>query len=345
MNFNFFMILVFVVLLILDARTSLISLVSLGIMPYSPYSMCAEDDIRVTYYLGVLSKQPSFIVKADHQGYYTSFGQLVLRTVTNRFRSYDWVLIKLFLKYGEFWNTPLYFRPGDVVTNSSNPTLCKTRPATSEMHNNVLLPFEYYRHWSDVLRIKKWDIPFDEKKGIAVWRGVSTGYDFKTNTNKGRRALVEKYNDADPDVDKIDVGLTELVQGVTSSVQCKKKLSIKEQLEYKYLISIEGNDVSTGLKWMLNSNSVVLMAPPTICSWFMEDKLVPFKHYVPLKQDYSDLPEVISWCESNPILCKQISRNARDYVSQFLDLRKEVRIAERVFCTYMKAVRISPSAP
>lgn len=30
--------------------------------------------------------------------------------------------------------------------------------------------------------------------------------------------------------------------------------SVQELLEYRYLIAVEGNDVPTGLKWMLASN-------------------------------------------------------------------------------------------
>lgn len=42
----------------------------------------------------------------------------------------------------------------------------------------------------------------------------------------------------------------------------KPSLSIRQQLGYRYLVSVEGNDVASGLKWMLASNSTVLMPPP-----------------------------------------------------------------------------------
>jgi len=46
-------------------------------------------------------------------------------------------------------------------------------------------------------------------------------------------------------------------------------------VKYKYILSIEGNDVASGLKWQLYSNSVVFMRKPKIVSWAMEDKLIP----------------------------------------------------------------------
>ena len=68
----------------------------------------------------------------------------------------------------------------------------------------------------------------------------------------------------------------------------KKILTIREQLKYKYILSIEGNDVSSGLKWQLYSNSVVFMRKPKIVSWAMEDKLEPYVHYIPIKDDFSE---------------------------------------------------------
>ena len=50
----------------------------------------------------------------------------------------------------------------------------------------------------------------------------------------------------------------------------RPKEPMKEQLTYKMLISVEGNDVATGLKWNLLSNSVVLMPPPLKSIFSME---------------------------------------------------------------------------
>ncbi|ENT7385234.1 hypothetical protein ACXLUW_000800 [Campylobacter coli] len=38
----------------------------------------------------------------------------------------------------------------------------------------------------------------------------------------------------------------------------KNFLSKKEQMKYKFIISLEGNDVASNLKWEMNSNSLVL---------------------------------------------------------------------------------------
>ena len=46
---------------------------------------------------------------------------------------------------------------------------------------------------------------------------------------------------------------------------------------------MEGNDVASGLSWALLSNSVVLMLKPTIETWLMQGKLVPWVHFIPIE--------------------------------------------------------------
>jgi Glycosyl transferase family 90 len=67
------------------------------------------------------------------------------------------------------------------------------------------------------------------------------------------------------------------------TVLVSERTSYSEMLQYKVIVILEGNDISSGLKWALYSNSVVLMPKPTFTSWAMEERLVPYVHYVPLR--------------------------------------------------------------
>jgi hypothetical protein len=285
------------------------------------------DAYRLGYYLG--SARP-FRPDPAHPLYVRM--HRLFRTWNTSLWVYHYVVLKLYLRHPQHVHLPVYFEPGDVFTGKDAPCLCKTRPALGG-GQNVLLPFNYQRHWKGVWDIFEKDIPFDQKASKAVWRGVSTGDWTKP---LGRRALIERHS-ASEDA-RIDVGITEYLQGVAEVRPPKKPLSIEEQLKHKYLVSVEGNDVATGLKWMLNSNSVVLMPAPKICSWFMEDHLTPFEHYVPLRADFADLSEKIDWCEAHPEACKKISANAKSYVSRFGDRAREARLADRVFDAYMRMV-------
>jgi hypothetical protein len=55
-----------------------------------------------------------------------------------------------------------------------------------------------------------------------------------------------------------------------------EKVRINTLLEYKGIIMIEGNDVASGLKWALLSQSIVLMPKPKHTSWAMEELLEPW---------------------------------------------------------------------
>ena len=112
-------------------------------------------------------------------------------------------------------------------------------------------------------------------------------------------------------------------------------------LQYKFIISIEGNDVATNLKWLLLSNSVALMPLPTKVSWIMEDMLIPFVHFVPIEVDYSDLESKFEWCLNNLEKCEEISKNATKYMEQFLDDENEKYIATEVIKKYFEYVKIN----
>lgn len=57
------------------------------------------------------------------------------------------------------------------------------------------------------------------------------------------------------------------------------KASQKQTLEHKCLLSIEGDDASSGLKWMLFSNAIAFLPPVTYESWALESLLQPFAHH------------------------------------------------------------------
>eukprot|EP00956_Cyclotella_meneghiniana_P043699 scaffold284192_cov83-Cyclotella_meneghiniana.AAC.1 len=65
---------------------------------------------------------------------------------------------------------------------------------------------------------------------------------------------------------------------------------------------------------MLYSNSVVFMPTPTRTSWAMEEKLIPYIHYVPVAQDLSNLLEMIEWAKQNDDIVQLISQKSTEYM-------------------------------
>jgi hypothetical protein len=195
-------------------------------------------------------------------------------------------------------------------------TFAKNRHCNS--NSGILLRlFNYGRHWNGVYD-KSQDIPFDSKKNIVLWRGASTGQGCETNKNYlPRFQLLHRWCDKSS---LINVGFSLLVQrGKKEEYRkyLKGNCDKRTMLKHKYILSVEGNDKDTGLNWKLNSNSVVFMTKPKTSSWLMETKLVPNVHYILIKDDFSDLEQKVQWCNKNQQKCKEIIKNANNFMKQF----------------------------
>ncbi len=230
---------------------------------------------------------------------------------------------------------------GDIQIDPPNGLVAfaKTRPKDSS--RLTIANLNRFRHWGTLNDFKD-NLSLEEKLPYAIWRGTTTGTNRLPKHEQPRYKLASAWSHLeDP---RIDVGYSFICQQGASHSEMykphvKDRLSIEEMLQYKYIISVEGNDKDSGLQWKLYSNSVVLMQPPFFESWLREFQLQPYVHYVPLKDDYSDLLEKIEWCESHPELCKNISANATQWVQNFLDKEEEeLKLQAKVVKAYYKAM-------
>ena len=223
---------------------------------------------------------------------------------------------------------------GDIAHDPEiNCIICKTRPLNND--SVIIQKLEIDRHWIYLSKIKQSDINYKDKINKCIWRGGTTGYRRRRGS---RYTLVPKFFNSK----FADVGFSEVIQDKQNyEVFLKNKVSIQDQLKFKFIISCEGNDVASGLKWQLYSNSVVLMTKPTTESWAMERFLKPFVHYVPLSDDYSDLEEKYNWCLKNENKCIEISKNATNYIEQFLDEDKELTIRKGIMERYFNNIEFT----
>ena len=161
-------------------------------------------------------------------------------------------------------------------------------------HSNIIWPLNRRRHYSAVASVPKNDILFQNKIPMAVWRGrieksdlVQADLPIEISSWKQRMALVGNHlNSTHVDAKFPDNTLTDL----PSNAYLGSTMQMSDMLKYKYLIAIEGNDVSSGLKWMLFSNSVVFIPHPiTWESWAMESLLQPFVHYIPIHANMTNI--------------------------------------------------------
>lgn len=84
-----------------------------------------------------------------------------------------------------------------------------------------------------------------------------------------------------------------------------------EQINFKYILEIDGESCTwDATAWKLNSGSVIFKVESIWQEWWYEE-YKPFIHYIPIKDDFSDLQEKYHWCESHQEECEIIIKNAK----------------------------------
>lgn len=207
---------------------------------------------------------------------------------------------------------------GDVIHIPETPSFVKSRPITSENENSILLKLDSVRHFY-VMRDK---LPFERKKPLLVWRGAAHQIQ--------RQKFLEQYHH----LSCVDVGCVH--EKSRNKPYHRAYLTIPEQLKYKYILSIEGNDVATNLKWIMYSNSLCFMTVPKYETWLMEGALQANVHYVALRDDYSDLEEKIDFYERYPEAALEIIQNAQIWMQQFMNKEEELLVSLLVMQKYFQ---------
>jgi len=223
-----------------------------------------------------------------------------------------------FARYFDY-NLPLSWIFGDVIHVPDTPSIVKSRPIIPENQNSILLNLDKARHFVFV----KQDKNFESKQDKLIGRGAVY--------QQHRIDFYEKYFHHP----LCDLGQVNKDQG-KPELWYKPKLSLKEHLDYKFILSLQGNDVATNLKWIMSSNSIAVMPKPTIETWFMEGTLVGGKHFIEIKPDFSDLELQLQYYIAHPDECRTIIENAHQHCEQFFNRDKEALCSLLVLDKYLK---------
>ncbi len=207
---------------------------------------------------------------------------------------------------------------GDITRIPDTPSFVKSRPINGDIANSVLLKLNKIRHFNFVTDNK----PFREKKDMLVGR---------FNGEQAQRVkFLEMYNDHP----LCNVGQIHRKNKDRQFV--KEYLTISEQLDYKFVLCLEGHDVATSVKWVMSSNSIAMMPKPKYETWFMEGTLIPNYHFIEIMDDYSDVEEKMEYYSKHPEDAEDIIKNANEYVAQFMDKKQEQLISLLTLVKYFK---------
>lgn len=234
-----------------------------------------------------------------------------------RMHSYYYDLLALARHFPSHYRLSYVF--GDNRDIPANPSLLRSRPIAPSSPNAALLKLDELRHFN----FFEDPTPHRVKSDVVVWRGKGLG-------KRGRLEFVQRFHQA-PGCDVGDVDPKR-----RGSSGWKPFMSIPDQMKHRFIVSLEGNDVATNLKWIMASNSLCMMPKPRFETWFMEGRLQAGVHYVELRDDCGDLLEARDHYLAHPEEAEAIIANAQRHVAQFRDRRSEFAVQMLVMEKYFR---------
>lgn len=224
------------------------------------------------------------------------------------------------------------------------PTFVRPDLTRNRDGNHVLTRMMHYRFDDPVKKVPSEDMPYHTKSDTMVWRGTCSGNDKTTATGSYRnytRHLMFEAVSRSRDR-RIDVGFINNpgCDGHIPPGGEKKEISMKDQLRHKFLLVVEGNDIASGGQWAMASNSVPFMNVPVTQNWALQSLWVPWKHFVPIAPDFSDLSAKLDWAIAHPADAKRIADEGKRFMEEFSDEDREDRIQAAVVTAYFNRLRI-----
>ncbi|KAJ6466788.1 glycosyl transferase family 90-domain-containing protein [Mycena sanguinolenta] len=198
---------------------------------------------------------------------------------------------------------------------------------SSSIHHNIRIPTPY--GWVEDIYPRSDDPPWDDKVDERVlWRGSSTGISHNSRTRwhnshriilmriandlKGMMSILSPFKSAsEPVGEPIEVRKARVNPGIMDvafagdPIMCdpetckqlqkmfpwRRRQSVQEAGDYKYVIDVDGNGWSGRFKRLITSNALVFKAT-VYPEWYM-DRIAPWVHYVPIQLDLSDLHDAV----------------------------------------------------
>ena len=197
-------------------------------------------------------------------------------------------------------------------------------------------------------------VPWDERTNILFFRGSSTGYGSgpQSNTRMRLAALSREHGDI------MDCGITSFSKRVKVCHGCasrddavelrrlqKQFVALRSQRRYKYMAVVDGHSAPNRLATVMHFESVLFIVDSDAATcgkemWFSRF-LLPNVHYVPVRNDLSDLVEKLRHALCHDAESRAIATRCRELA---LRLFTPVSMLAHAAKTLAKCTPPSPSA-
>lgn len=183
-----------------------------------------------------------------------------------------------------------------------------------------LFPDYAFDHWKEA-GIERFDSTVAQIKLASdkTWEVKKIFWIGNTATNPMRKELMTI---AQNNIDILEV-IDTYVDNYFVHKQKVAYVPLPEHTKYKYLIDIEGIGFSCRLKFLLFTKRLLFLQDRQWKEYFWFD-LKPYVHFIPVKNDLSDLLEQYEMIEGNPKLYQEIVANAYQYACTNLTYDKAI---------------------
>jgi hypothetical protein len=196
----------------------------------------------------------------------------------------------------------------------------------SDDHRTLLIPdaafMESEAYGEETAQMEEFRrlIPWEMRKKTAFWRGATSGLGMADDEQwkaAPRVRLVMKAAELNAP-EFVDARFTNIVQ--PPECRCVTELPrlglmaepvpFEKFHEYRYVIDADGHACAWRSFFLkLRSGSLTMKIDSNQVQWYY-DRLMPWKHYVPIRHDCGDLAEVVAWARAHDEACREIQAAA-----------------------------------
>uniref|UniRef100_A0A8C1DRN5 Protein O-glucosyltransferase 1 n=1 Tax=Cyprinus carpio carpio TaxID=630221 RepID=A0A8C1DRN5_CYPCA len=192
----------------------------------------------------------------------------------------------------------------------------------------------------------RWDLMRDDLKKSAArwpWKKKNTkGFFRGSRTSSERDPLILLSREA-PDL--VDAEYTKnqawKSEKDTLGRPPAKEIPLVDHCEYKYLFNFRGVAASFRLKHLFLCGSLVFHVGEDWLEFFYP-QLKPWVHYIPVKQDLSDLRELLQFVKENDAVAEEIAVRGQNFILNHLRMEDVSCYWERLLTDFSKLLKYKP---
>jgi hypothetical protein len=174
---------------------------------------------------------------------------------------------------------------------------------------------------------------FHHRSNVIIWRGANHSEAIRTQiVSMSREQQQQQQQQGNNDKSQIWLDAQYSEWTMTDDIALGKLSQEYMAKQYKYHIDVGGCSGTSwsGLRWKMCTGNLVFKIESSMIEWWYS-MLIPYKHYIPVKEDLSNLYDQYAYIENNPQVAYNIAQagqtvclntykayNARHYMQPIL---------------------------